>query len=72
MDAKPLPEIIATDPDADAVACDGGHGVLGHPIVTYLIPDSGAVTCWYCSRTFVRAERAAASSRAERQMLRTR
>ncbi|MDE3061342.1 MAG: zinc-finger domain-containing protein [Pseudomonadota bacterium] len=36
------------------VACDGGNGPLGHPrVFLHIDPDSGEVTCPYCSRTYV-------------------
>lgn len=35
------------------VACDGGGGALGHPLVYMEIGDSGAVECGYCDRRFV-------------------
>jgi uncharacterized Zn-finger protein len=39
--------------DADSVACDGGGGVLGHPLVYLAIDERGQVECPYCSRRFV-------------------
>ena len=36
---------------ARAVACDGGGGALGHPLVMLRIEDT-QVTCPYCSRTY--------------------
>jgi len=33
------------------VACDGGGGALGHPLVMLRIEDEQA-TCPYCSRTY--------------------
>jgi hypothetical protein len=38
------PEIIEVDKDTDQVCCDGGNGVLGHPVVE----------CLYCDRCFVK------------------
>lgn len=36
------------------VACDGGGGALGHPkIYLHMDPEDGAITCPYCSRTYV-------------------
>lgn len=35
------------------VACDGGGGVLGHPLVYMEIGDEGFVECGYCDRRFV-------------------
>jgi uncharacterized Zn-finger protein len=39
--------------DSDSVACDGGGGALGHPLVYLPIDKSGGVECPYCSRRFV-------------------
>jgi uncharacterized Zn-finger protein len=39
--------------DGDSVACDGGGGVLGHPLVYLPIDKSGQVECPYCSRRFI-------------------
>ena len=38
------------------VACNGGGGSLGHPLVYLKIGDEGDVVCPYCSRQFVLAE----------------
>lgn len=38
------------------VGCDGGGGVLGHPLVYLHIEREGDVVCPYCSRRFVLAE----------------
>lgn len=49
-------ETFTAPPGPQTVACDGGHGALGHPVVYYPLgtdPGSTAV-CWYCSRVFVR------------------
>lgn len=40
-----------------AVACDGGGGAMGHPLVMLRIEDT-QVTCPYCSRTFRLTENA--------------
>ena len=34
------------------VACDGGGGALGHPLVYYTLVDGEAV-CGYCGRKFI-------------------
>ena len=34
------------------VACDGGGGALGHPLVYYSLDDDVAV-CGYCGRKFI-------------------
>jgi uncharacterized Zn-finger protein len=36
-----------------SVACDGGGGALGHPLVYLAIDKTGRVECPYCSRLFV-------------------
>jgi len=52
----PERETFPVPPGPASVACDGGHGALGHPVVWYpLGPEPGAqIVCWYCSRVFVR------------------
>ncbi len=54
------PEIIIVDPDEETVACDGGGGALGHPLVYYSFGDQAAVDCGYCGRRFVRRGRGGA------------
>jgi uncharacterized Zn-finger protein len=39
--------------DADAAACDGGSGALGHPRVYLALDQNGRATCPYCGRVFV-------------------
>jgi len=49
-----MPEVSETFyVDGDSVACDGGGGVLGHPLVYLAIDKSGQADCPYCSRRFV-------------------
>ena len=36
------------------VACNGGGGALGHPLVYLNLSAEGKVECPYCSRLFVR------------------
>ena len=38
------------------VSCDGGGGVLGHPLVYLTIAAQGWVECGYCDRRFVLAD----------------
>jgi uncharacterized Zn-finger protein len=38
------------------VACDGGGGALGHPLVYMELGEKPFVECGYCDRRFVRAE----------------
>jgi NADH dehydrogenase (ubiquinone) Fe-S protein 6 len=56
---KPLhaPETIAVPADANEVACDGGNGPLGHPLVYYSFDGKTAVTCGYCDRVFQKTGR---------------
>lgn len=35
------------------VACDGGGGALGHPIVWYEMGYDDVVECKYCDRRFI-------------------
>lgn len=48
------PETITVPADTDEVACDGGLGPLGHPIVYYSFDGKNAVECGYCDRVFKR------------------
>lgn len=38
------------------VACDGGGGALGHPLVYMEMGEDTSVECKYCDRVFVLAE----------------
>ncbi len=38
----------------DRVACDGGGGALGHPLVYYDLDANGEAHCFYCSAHFIR------------------
>lgn len=44
------------------VACDGGGGPLGHPVVYLTFDESGEIVCPYCSRRYVLAKAAAEKS----------
>ena len=44
-------EIIEVE--TEVVGCDGGGGVLGHPLVYLNMEKQGAVDCPYCGRKFV-------------------
>ena len=48
--APGTPEIIHVDDRT--VACDGGGGTLGHPLV-YLHIETQDIVCPYCSRLYV-------------------
>ncbi|MCB1650460.1 MAG: zinc-finger domain-containing protein [Alphaproteobacteria bacterium] len=56
--AHNTPETIIVDNNADEVACDGGGGALGHPLVYYSFDGQDRVECGYCDRVFIK-ERAA-------------
>ena len=47
------PEVIEVD--GHKVACDGGGGALGHPLVYMEMGEKPYVECSYCDRRFVRA-----------------
>jgi uncharacterized Zn-finger protein len=40
--------------DDTIVACNGGGGALGHPLVYLNLTTEGKVECPYCSRLFIR------------------
>lgn len=48
------PEVIVLKDDVDEVACDGGGGALGHPVVWYSFDGQDKVDCGYCDRLFVK------------------
>jgi uncharacterized Zn-finger protein len=50
--------------DDNVVACNGGGGALGHPLVYLNLSTEGKVECPYCSRLFIRGT--APSSQAPR------
>lgn len=45
------PEVIIVS--SKRVACDGGGGALGHPLVYMEMGDQTFVECGYCDRRFV-------------------
>ena len=47
----PPPEVIEVE--KTLIACDGGGGALGHPLVWMEMGDSPFVECGYCDRRFV-------------------
>jgi uncharacterized Zn-finger protein len=53
--AVPPPEEIVVT--SKRVACDGGGGALGHPLVYMDMGDETFVECGYCDRRFVLAAR---------------
>ena len=48
LDAPEVIEVESTN-----VACDGGGGALGHPLVYLNMGQKGWVECGYCDRKFV-------------------
>lgn len=46
----PPEEIVVT---SKRVACDGGGGALGHPLVYMDMGDEDFIECRYCDRRFV-------------------
>jgi uncharacterized Zn-finger protein len=38
------------------IGCDGGGGVLGHPLVYLTLSRTGAIDCPYCGRRYVLAD----------------
>ncbi len=40
--------------EENTVACNGGGGSLGHPLVYLNLSAEGKVECPYCSRLFIR------------------
>lgn len=46
----PDPEVVYVN--AHRVACNGGGGALGHPVVWYSLED-GEAECGYCDRKFI-------------------
>ena len=59
MHPTPPPVTLLADPpetievETTRVACDGGGGALGHPLVYMEMGDSPFVECGYCDRRFV-------------------
>ncbi|GJL94879.1 MAG: zinc-finger domain-containing protein [Hyphococcus sp.] len=50
LSRTPDPEIIYVSDRR--VACNGGDGALGHPMVWYSL-DDGEAECGYCDRKFI-------------------
>lgn len=46
----PAEEIVVS---TKRVACDGGGGALGHPLVYMEMGDETSIECKYCDRLFV-------------------
>ena len=55
----PPEEILVT---SKRVACDGGGGALGHPLVYMDMGDDDYVECGYCDRRFVLGKKRKAES----------
>ena len=61
IEFETAPEILVIEDHK--VACDGGGGALGHPMVWYEMGDEDYVTCKYCDRVFVKKDSAHDPSR---------
>jgi uncharacterized Zn-finger protein len=48
--ANPHVEVLHVD--SKKVSCDGGKGVLGHPLVYLNMGNNDSITCPYCSKFF--------------------
>ncbi len=57
------PEIIEVEPNTNTIACDGGGGVMGHPVVYLIFEDREYIDCYYCGRRFLRLAQVAPRSR---------
>ncbi len=49
---KPATSVVQIKPDDKEVACDGGGGVLGHPMVYLPFGKNTYVVCYYCGKRF--------------------
>lgn len=54
MSTKPR-EIKIVDDQTSEVACDGGGGALGHPLVYLRFEGKRHVDCYYCSQRFAKS-----------------
>ncbi len=50
------PEIVEVEANVGTVACDGGGGALGHPVVYLTFSSKDYTDCYYCGRRFVRIQ----------------
>jgi len=48
-----MTDVETIEVDTKRVACDGGGGALGHPMIYLEMGDKREVVCPYCSRRFV-------------------
>ncbi len=44
--------VVQIDANDKEVACDGGGGALGHPLVYLPVESKSHVVCYYCGRRF--------------------
>ena len=51
----PVPQAEEVLVSQKRVACDGGGGALGHPLVYLEMGEDDSVECTYCDRRFVLA-----------------
>jgi len=55
--AETIPEEEVFETTRTSVWCDGGGGALGHPRVFLSLEATSEVTCPYCSRKYVLANK---------------
>lgn len=54
MAKAPTPDAPETEiVESRKVACDGGGGALGHPVVWYEMGDADEAVCKYCDKRFI-------------------
>ena len=44
--------VVQIDQNVKEVACDGGGGAMGHPLVYLPIGNNQFVICYYCGKRF--------------------
>jgi uncharacterized Zn-finger protein len=54
MGGSMLQEMKIIETKKEIERCDGGGGVLGHPVVYLNLGKEGRVVCPYCSRLFLK------------------
>lgn len=49
---KPATTVTQIKPTDKEVACDGGGGALGHPLVYLPFGNNTQIECYYCGKRF--------------------
>lgn len=44
--------VVQVSDDVKEVACDGGEGILGHPLVYLPFGSKQIIVCYYCGKQF--------------------